>query len=267
MADSPSSGYPECAALPVGREAHAKTAARGGAKPKVGGLAVDQVPRLRRDGVGGLRAVAAPLFARHEHEADARLALRAQPFGGRHLRREDALGVARAAPVEHARPRRGSGRTAARSRSAWRTRPPARPPRRSRWRGRRRAAVRAPSSRGPAGCPPARRATSPSRPVVESMSISCRARATDRRSRLPTPDSRPLHRIHASSSVRVSVRSSRYFTITGVASDRPHSRAGAHGDGPRAGHDDRALGHHQRLARFRLDDHARSPGRRPAWSR
>src|SRR5438477_8615789 len=30
--------------------------------------------------------------------------------------------------------------------------------------------------------------------------------------------------IHASSSVRVSVRESRYFTITGVASDRPHSR-------------------------------------------
>src|SRR5436853_7541775 len=30
--------------------------------------------------------------------------------------------------------------------------------------------------------------------------------------------------IHASSSVRVSVRESRYFTITGVASDSPHSR-------------------------------------------
>ena len=35
------------------------------------------------------------------------------------------------------------------------------------------------------------------------------------------PDLR--QRIHASSSVRVSVRSSRYFTMTGVASDRPHS--------------------------------------------
>ena len=31
------------------------------------------------------------------------------------------------------------------------------------------------------------------------------------------------YRIHASSSVRVSVRSSRYFTMTGVASDSPHS--------------------------------------------
>ena len=33
-----------------------------------------------------------------------------------------------------------------------------------------------------------------------------------------------IYRIHASSSVRVSVRSSRYLTITGVASDKPHSR-------------------------------------------
>ena len=36
-------------------------------------------------------------------------------------------------------------------------------------------------------------------------------------------DARWRYRIHASSSVRVSVRESRYFTITGVASDRPHS--------------------------------------------
>src|SRR5204863_609996 len=34
---------------------------------------------------------------------------------------------------------------------------------------------------------------------------------------------RELYRIHASSSVRVSVRESRYFTITGVASESPHS--------------------------------------------
>src|SRR6185436_5880878 len=32
-----------------------------------------------------------------------------------------------------------------------------------------------------------------------------------------------IYRIHASSSVRVSVRSSRYLTITGVASARPQS--------------------------------------------
>src|SRR5262249_15451337 len=32
-----------------------------------------------------------------------------------------------------------------------------------------------------------------------------------------------VYRIHASSSVRVSVRESRYFTMTGVASERPHS--------------------------------------------
>src|SRR6202008_2921092 len=40
--------------------------------------------------------------------------------------------------------------------------------------------------------------------------------------RLPRGSARH-YRIHASSSVRVSVRESRYFTITGVASDRPHS--------------------------------------------
>ena len=33
---------------------------------------------------------------------------------------------------------------------------------------------------------------------------------------------RQRYRIHASSSVRVSVRESRYLTITGVASERPH---------------------------------------------
>ena len=37
------------------------------------------------------------------------------------------------------------------------------------------------------------------------------------------PARRHVYRIHASSSVRVSVRESRYFTITGVASDSPHS--------------------------------------------
>ena len=60
----------------------------------------------------------------------------------------------------------------------------------------------------------------------------------------------------ASSSVRVSVLSSRYLTITGVASDRPHSLPAPTVTDARAGHDHRALGHHQRLARLRLDDAA-----------
>ena len=59
-------------------------------------------------------------------------------------------------------------------------------------------------------------------------------------------------RIHASSSVRVSVRSSRYLTMTGVASDRPQSLPGADRHRARAGHDDRAFGHDERLAVGRL---------------
>ena len=57
------------------------------------------------------------------------------------------------------------------------------------------------------------------------------------------------YRIHASSSVRVSVRESRYFTITGVASDRPHSTPLPDGDGARAGHDDGALAGRRAAAR------------------
>ena len=68
-------------------------------------------------------------------------------------------------------------------------------------------------------------------------------------------DERPCerYRIHASSSVRVSVRESRYLTMTGVASDRPHS-------GPlppatlRARHDDGAFGNDQRPIGSRFDD-------------
>ena len=67
---------------------------------------------------------------------------------------------------------------------------------------------------------------------------------------------RGIYRIHASSSVRVSVRSSRYLTITGVASDRPHSLPGADRDRARAGHDHGAFGNDERLPGLRLDDAA-----------
>ena len=47
---------------------------------------------------------------------------------------------------------------------------------------------------------------------------------------------------------------SRYFTMTGVASERPHSCAGAHRHRARAGHHHRAFGHDERLAGLRRDD-------------
>ena len=65
-----------------------------------------------------------------------------------------------------------------------------------------------------------------------------------------------IYRIHASSSVRASVFSSRYLTITGVASARPHSRPAPTVTGARARDDDGALGNDERLARFGLDDAA-----------
>ena len=48
------------------------------------------------------RAVAAPLFADDEQQADPPFAGGAEPFGGRDLRRENALGVAGAAAVQPA---------------------------------------------------------------------------------------------------------------------------------------------------------------------
>ena len=76
------------------------------------------------------------------------------------------------------------------------------------------------------------------------------------------PDLR--QRIHASSSVRVSVRSSRYFTMTGVASDSPHSLPCADRHRARSRHDHRAFGHDERLARLGADDAAVAAGRRSA---
>src|SRR4029077_6739812 len=79
-----------------------ENAPRREAEPIVGRLAVDEIAALdlRRRLVRGARAVAAALLADDEHEADARFAVAAQTPGRRDLRREDAFGVARAAPVQ-----------------------------------------------------------------------------------------------------------------------------------------------------------------------
>ena len=86
--------------MPGRGQADAEAAARRRAEAKIGRLAVDQESRFRGDAVGGLRAVAAALFAADEHQSDARLAFRAQPLGGGDLRGENAFRIARAAPIE-----------------------------------------------------------------------------------------------------------------------------------------------------------------------
>ena len=106
----------------VARSLSAQDAARRQAEAVVGRLAVDQKPApVGAPAFGDSRAVAAALLADDEQQADARLAVAPQPLGGRDLRGEDALRVARRRGRRGGRPRRGSERTAARSRSAWRS--------------------------------------------------------------------------------------------------------------------------------------------------
>ena len=63
-----------------------------------------------REFVRDLRAQAVALFSHHKQEANVN-ALLAQSFGSRNLRRDDALGVARSAPVNVSRIfRRGNER-------------------------------------------------------------------------------------------------------------------------------------------------------------
>jgi hypothetical protein len=99
MADSPSSGAAECAAA-VRRQAEAEDAPRGEGEAIVGRLPVDQKHGPRRRGIRDRRPLAAPLFADHEQQPDAPLAVGPQALRRRDLRREDALGVARAAPMQ-----------------------------------------------------------------------------------------------------------------------------------------------------------------------
>src|SRR5687768_17357564 len=70
-------------------------------EPVVRRLAVDQIANpWERLVVGDPRTVAATLLAGDEQQGKARLTSGAEPLGGGHLRREDALRVARAAPED-----------------------------------------------------------------------------------------------------------------------------------------------------------------------
>ena len=195
-----------------GVELDAEDASRRHAEAALGWLAVHEEPRARRRHRSPASRRRCRVLRRRQ-TADRRAShRRAQAIRGRDLRGQDAFRVARSAAVEPVAVDRGSERTAGRSRNAWTARRPARPrppaASRRRCRDRRRPAARSTSNPSPRSSRASHRPASPSRPVVESMSIEA---------------ARERYRIHASSSVRVSVRESRYLTMTGVASDSCHS--------------------------------------------
>ena len=104
MADSPSSGYDECAARPAARSLSRRMPRVASAEPAVGRLAVDQILAAvgRRGVVRDARAVAATLFADHEQQADARFAVARSRSARGDLRRQNAFGVARSAAEDPA---------------------------------------------------------------------------------------------------------------------------------------------------------------------
>ena len=203
------------------REPHAQHAARRGAEPVVGRLAVDQESHAVRRAARWRRARRRCRAPRRRRTA-ARSASRPRRAAARRPPpAPPGCPSRRTTPRPNIMPcSSGSERTAARSRSASRRRPAAaassraktlKRPSVDRLLGDVVAALR----RNAASHAP----TSPSRPVVESMSTSCA-----RRDRIDGHLLDASYRIHRSSSVRASVFSSRYLTMTGVASDRPHSR-------------------------------------------
>ena len=203
------------------------------------------------------RAVAAALLADDEHQADARFAVARSRSAAATCAARMPFASHDAAAVQAIAFDAARERTAARSRSAWRTRPTATARRPAvamtlkrvvvdRLLGDRR-------SRGRAGSRASQRPHSPSRPVVESMSTSARRRERD-----------DVYRIHASSSVRVSVRESRYFDDHRRRERQAPLGALAGRDRARAGHDDGAFGHDERAIGGRLDDLAARRDRRPA---
>ncbi len=224
-----------------GHEPDTQHAARGGAEPIVGRLAVDEKLAARRKRVGGAGAVAAALLARHEEQADGRAAGSAQSLRRGHLRGQDPFGVARATSIQPI----ALDATGKERRHAVEVRGEHEP----RF-ARRRDDV------DPAVA---------ERLLEDGVAALAQKRGDDRANFLLTAgrgidvDQAPrqrdrIYRIHASSSVRVSVRSSRYLTITGVDRAKTPVAPRADRDRTRARHNHRSLRDYQWLPRLGPDD-------------
>src|SRR5580765_6794380 len=193
------------------RKTHAIDAPRRRCQSIIGRLAVDQILRTPGKRVCGLRAVAAALLAGDEHQSDAPLARLSQTLSRRNLRDQNAFRVARAATVKP-------------------------PVCFAAWKERRYAV----EMRGEDNGRLAQGGDHVESALVQRLfddvvpQIAQRRRQKDcgvtfAAGRRVDVDELPgqlnlVQRIHASSPVRVSVRSSRYFTMTGVASESPQSR-------------------------------------------
>src|SRR5207249_4342410 len=150
------------------------------------------------------RTIAAPLLADDEEQADALLSFRAERFHCRDLRGEDSFRVAGSAAVQAvaldaARKKRRHAIEVGREHH--RRRPD---------RGQNVEAVVVDGLFDDVESAIAQKPCEP--PAGRGFAPGGRVDVDER--------ARQLYRIHASSSVRVSVRESRYFTITGVESDR-----------------------------------------------
>src|SRR4029450_11741618 len=173
----------------------------------IGRLAVTQAPTPIRRFIGAFGAVASALLTHYEQQADARLAVATQLLDSANLGGEDALGIARPAPIETVA--LGSAGKERRHRIEV---------------GRQHDVERSQCGEN----------------VEASVGDRLRRDRVAETTQVvdqPTPHLRfqagggvdvdqgasQGYRIHDSSSVRVSVRESRYFTMTGVESARPQS--------------------------------------------
>src|SRR6266851_8262067 len=211
---------------PPGRlQSDPEHAARRDPEAVVGRLSVDEKAAVVGGEIRRAGSVAAPFFPDDEQQPHASLATAAKDVGGRHLRGEDALriaGTAAADPIaletarkerRHAIEMRGQhdGGFARRGEEV------------------ESGIVHPLLGDGEAETAQVLREPAPGLGLAAGrrVDVDQRARQTDEvnvsRTSSASRASRAFgrYRIHASSSVRVSVRESRYLTMTGVESDRP----------------------------------------------
>ncbi len=98
MADSPSSGYAECAIFPLAVSSNAQHALGRGGNFVFRGLPIDQEAAAQWIFIRDFRALAVALFTNKKQHSH-RPAFFAQTLACGDLRRDDALGIARAATV------------------------------------------------------------------------------------------------------------------------------------------------------------------------